>query len=400
MKVAGAVVNDMNALPNDLRSHEQHPDANERRHSAANSGGLPNVPLCDPIRSERRYRLIAVAIILLFWVVQYGLYTLEGYVRSGTQAGSSLYIRAIISSWGLILSFGIVEVLESIRHRSLGVRAAAAFLLAIFSAAIQAAIVEQLVPVFFPKLSYDSPYWLMYVEDFFPRLWAFSVFAGISVALSYVVDIREREERIGALQELAHSAQIRALRNQLNPHFLFNALNSITGLISAKRIKDAEMMTENLADFLRLTLALDPLQLITLNEELRLQQLYLDIEQVRFPDRLRVTVDVPEGARRALVPSLVTQPLVENSIKYAVARSTEPVELWISASTDGEALELVVADSGGNALADQSKGGHLGLSNVAERIRMHFGDRSDFLAQARPDGGFCNTIRIPLQVAE
>jgi LytS/YehU family sensor histidine kinase len=145
---------------------------------------------------------------------------------------------------------------------------------------------------------------------------------------------------------------------------------------------------------------LDPQQLITLDEEIRLQQLYLSIEQVRFPDRLRLTIHVREEARQALVPSLVTQPLIENSIKYGVARSTEPVELTITASTHGDALELVISNSGGNARLDEPKGAHFGLKNVAERIRMHFGAAGHFAAEPQPGGGFRNVIRIPLQVAQ
>jgi two-component system LytT family sensor kinase len=361
--------------------------------------GLHGIPAGDPVRSERRYRWLTVAVILLFWIVQYGLFTIEGYMQMGAQMGSAFGARAIISGWGVILSFGIVHVLDSLRPRGLGFRAAAAIGLAICSAVVQTAIIIQVLAIYFPPDPNPSPLWLSYAANFFARLWVFACFAGISVALSYAIDIREREERIGALQALAHSAQIRALRNQLNPHFLFNALNSIAGLISTKRIGEAETMTENLADFLRLALELDPQQLITLDEELRLQRLYLDLEQVRFPDRLVVTVDVCEAASRALVPSLVLQPLVENSIKYAVAKSTEPVALSIAASVLDDMVEVVVENSGGNARPTHSKGAHVGLKNVAERIRMHFGSRGEFTANSRPGGGFYNVIRIPLQVS-
>jgi two-component system LytT family sensor kinase len=399
MRNPGAVLNDVNATMDGSETDQRHPGADELQHLGATAVGLQQLGNLGTERSERRYRWITVAIIILFWAVQYALYTVEAYVRIGAQMGGSLGARAIISSWGLILSFGIVQVLDSLRQRSLGVRAAAAICLAVLSAAVQAVIVEQVVMLMFPPDPKPSPYWLEYASNFFPRLWVFACFGGVSVALSSVVDIREREERISALQALAHSAQLRALRNQLSPHFLFNALNSIAALISSRNVGEAETMTENLADFLRLALALDPQQLITLDEEIRLQQLYLNIEQVRFPDRLRLRIDVPEEARQALVPSLVTQPLIENSIKYGVARSTEPVELTISAAADDDNLELVISNSGGNARLDEPKGAHFGLKNVAERIRMHFGAGGHFAAEPQPNGGFRNVIRIPLQVA-
>ena len=156
-------------------------------------------------------------------------------------------------------------------------------------------------------------------------------------------------------------------------------------------------MTENLADFLRQTLALDPQKLITLGEELQLQSLYLEIEKKRFPKRLKVEVDVPETLHDVLVPSLVTQPLIENSIKYAVARSKRPVVLTISARERGKDLELIVEDDGGDAVAAPQKGAHLGLRNVAERIAAHYGDRGRFTSWRSPSGGFCNRIKMPLE---
>src|SRR4030095_4921936 len=132
------------------------------------------------------------------------------------------------------------------------------------------------------------------------RLWVFVSLSAIILALSYSADIRDREVQIHALQSLAQSAQIRALRYQLNPHFLFNALNSIAGLMRRERVAEAEGMTVSLADFLRSSLALDPQSTITLEEELRLQQLYLDIEKVRFPERLRTHIEISPQVEHAL----------------------------------------------------------------------------------------------------
>jgi two-component system LytT family sensor kinase len=155
------------------------------------------------------------------------------------------------------------------------------------------------------------------------------------------------------------------------------------------------MMTENLADFLRETLALDPQKLITLGEEVRLQQLYLAIERVRFPDRLNVSIEVPHNLMQVLVPSLITQPLIENSIKYAVARSTDPVDLRIKASESGGMLDLVLEDSGGNAEGCASKGDRVGLANVSERLSAHYGSAASFESGRTPDGGFRNVLRLP-----
>jgi LytS/YehU family sensor histidine kinase len=157
-------------------------------------------------------------------------------------------------------------------------------------------------------------------------------------------------------------------------------------------------MTVSLADFLRTSLALDPQSTIPLEEELNLQRLYLDIEKVRFPERLRTHVEIAPQTVRALVPSLITQPLIENSLKYAVARSTKPVDLRISASASNSCLEILVEDSGGNAEQAAARGASLGLANVAERLRAHYGKEAMIEAGPKDGGGFFNLIRLPLEL--
>jgi LytS/YehU family sensor histidine kinase len=222
----------------------------------------------------------------------------------------------------------------------------------------------------------------------------FGSISAIVLAVSYADDIRRREQRISALQALADSAQVRALRNQLNPHFLFNALNSIAGLIAGGHHTSAERMTEDVADFLRVSIAMDAQSLITLGDELRLQDLYLQIEKVRFPDRLLVESDVPDELRTLLVPALITQPLIENSIKYAVARSTGLVRLSIRVRRTDSGIEIVIEDDGGNAAETAPKGAKLGLSNVINRLHAHYGTSASFQAQVTESGGFRNVIVI------
>jgi len=342
---------------------------------------------------------VAILIIAIFWIAQYAAFSAYSVLMIFTSepTKTNLLPRAIVSGFGFILSFGILVALENLRRWQLPIRALAAIGLAILGSLIHAAINHVAFGVLNGDWQTTYPLWLAYIYEVLDRLWIFVSVSVIALALSYAADIRERENRIHALQALAHSAQMRALRNQLNPHFLFNALNSIAGLISAKSDPEAEAMTENLADFLRLTLALDPQMLITLDEELKLQALYLSIEQVRFPGRLNVKVDVPADLSIALVPSLITQPLIENSIKYAVAQSTQPVDLRIGATKTGDHLEITVSDSGGNAGVPSSKGAKLGLRNVAERVSMHYGEEGRFATEANPAGGFRNVITIPLR---
>jgi len=359
--------------------------------------------LHGPGDSAKHWRswLTTGSIVVLFWLAYFAAISAMWHFSNteGTGDTRDMYTpRALTALAGVLISFGMIAVQSWLRESSLARRALIALIMAIAAPLLHLLINIQIFRLFFPDappMSLESV-----ASDYSWRVWIWSAMSGMILAMSYAADIRERERRILSLQALAHSAQLRALRLQLNPHFLFNALNSIAGLISAKRVQEAEPMTENIADSLRMTLALDPQQLIRLDEELRLQSLYLEIEKKRFPDRLTVRVDVPADLQAALVPSLVTQPLIENSVKYAVAKSTRPVELTITARRLDDQLQLIVADSGGDSGANPDKGAKLGLRNVAERIHTHYGNRGNVYAEACPGGGFRNRILVPLELRE
>lgn len=369
----------------------------ERRSSRAYFDVREGIPAPSDAPGYVRWWLVAAAMVILLWT-GYFAGTSAVFDLANPHAATDLYLpRAIVDLAGVLISFAMIDALYRLRDSSLVERALLAVAMALAATALQSLINTKVFNLFFPGTS--PPYGLKnFAIDFAWRIWIWVSTAGTILAMSYGADIRERERRILGLQALAHSAQLRALRFQLNPHFLFNALNSIAGLISAKRVREAETMTENLSDFLRLTLALDPQGLITLDEELQLQSLYLEIEKKRFPKRLVVSLDVQPDVREALVPSLITQPLIENSVKYAIARSTSPVELAIRARRLGDQLELVIADRGGDAAACSSKGARLGLRNVTERISIHYGERGSLRAEPCPGGGFENRITVPLEL--
>lgn len=160
----------------------------------------------------------------------------------------------------------------------------------------------------------------------------------------------------------------------------------------------AERMIEDLADFLRTTLAIDPHVDVTLAEELELQSRYLAIETRRFPDRLKIEMDVHPSAMRALVPCLITQPLTENVIRHAVAMSDSVVVLKVMGRQVNDDLEISITNTGGSGHAVAPSTG-IGLVNVNERLRTRFQDNHSFSAKPRPDGGFAATIRVPFMVA-
>lgn len=212
--------------------------------------------------------------------------------------------------------------------------------------------------------------------------------------------LQQETRRSMKAESMAHEAQLRMLRYQLNPHFLFNTLNAISTLILARNTDSANRMVGRLSNFLRYSLDNDPMQKVSLDHEINTMKLYLDIEQVRFEDRLKVVFDVDEDARKALVPSLVLQPLVENSIKYAVADREEGGEIRIAARVFAGDLLLEVSDNGpGIEMADgkvpEFRG--VGIANTRERLAQMYGeDQACQFSRAEPHG-LKIEIRIPFE---
>lgn len=219
------------------------------------------------------------------------------------------------------------------------------------------------------------------------------------LALEYAFDVKEREARIRELSREADHAQLAALRFQVNPHFLFNALNSAVSLIVGGRPKVAEQLLRNLAVFLRSTLAHDPLDETSLREELDLQVAYLDIEKVRFPERLKLRYDVTEEALSARMPNLILQPLVENAIKHGVGRSSSATTIALSAAVDGDRL-VVVVHNDTPAKSARAEGLGVGLENVRRRLRAIYGDAAELSAGAQAAGGFSVRIALPYSSAD
>jgi len=230
----------------------------------------------------------------------------------------------------------------------------------------------------------------------------FAGWAALYLALCYAAEVGALERKNAAFRAAAQAAELRALRYQVNPHFLFNTLNSLSSLVMVGRQAAAERMIINLSSFFRASLVGDPSEDVRLAEEIRLQQLYLDIEQIRFPDRLRLDIELPDDLRDALVPGLILQPLIENAVKYGVSRSRRPVTITIRAASDRDRLLLTVEDDGepGSTSAPPDPSTGLGLRNVADRIAARFdGDGSCRVHPLAP-GGFRVELTMPLTFDE
>jgi two-component system LytT family sensor kinase len=239
--------------------------------------------------------------------------------------------------------------------------------------------------------------WQEVTEIAFGRYFMMLTWAALYLALLAGEKARTAERREGEYRRAAKAAELRSLRYQVNPHFLFNTLNSLSALVLTGKTEQAESMIQMISTFYRRSLADDPTADVPLREEFRLQRLYLDIEAVRFPDRLRARYDLPKTLREARVPGMILQPLVENSVKHAVAPTSEPVTITISAREEYGRLVVTVADNAArSAQADAPQPGFgIGLGNVRERIEARFGNDASIVSGPTSDG-YATHIRLPL----
>ena len=234
----------------------------------------------------------------------------------------------------------------------------------------------------------------------------FVVLAGWSalyVAINFFLVLENQIDEMRALELQASSAQLAMLRYQLNPHFLFNTLNSISTLVLLKQTERANAMLSRLSSFLRYTLANEPTAHVTVAQEVETLKLYLEIEKMRFEDRMRPEFDIDPRAERARLPSLLLQPLVENAIKYAVTPQEEGAEICVRVRLAGERVQIAVSDTGPGlheARISPSLSTGVGLTNIRERLVQAYGPDQRFETRSMPAGGFSVEIEIPYQLED
>ncbi|WP_420607207.1 sensor histidine kinase [Novosphingopyxis sp.] len=349
---------------------------------------------------------LAFLSIVGFWLIYAIVNTARAVVMGFPAQDELIWRRVAVTLVGIALTFCFCLLLRLLDRRPLGQRIAAAF--------IGAAPIAILMSLF--------NYWLFNVyasERIFSgsgdgamaqplsmeqtlaelalnRYFFLAAWGMLFLALSYAREVRAAERHAARLSIAAHEAEMRSLRYQVNPHFLFNTLNSLSALVMRGDNDRAEAMIMNLATFYRTSLASDPLADVTLAEEVRFQTLYLDIEAVRYPERLRRRVTLSERAAEAKVPALILQPLVENAIKHGVSRARSPVTIAIEAAFESAILRIIVEDDGAGGAEARGDPGGIGLANVHDRLEARYGPRATFTAGPRAGGGFTASLEIPL----
>ena len=375
------------------------------------SGAMDKV-LPSPLQRRLPDLGLAVKSIIGFWLLYMGLITLRALVLMMPDFWDALARRSIAATFGAAITFLVYLAMRRTALWSLRGKAVMAGLLCLPAAlaftSVNYTLFYLLKPLDPEKL---DPVWRgmselemafrSIVETALSWYFLFAAWAALYVAMSYATQLRAADSRAAMLERQAQDAQLRALRYQINPHFLFNTLNSLSSLVLSQRTDTAERMIMNLSTFFRSTLSADPTADVSLEEEIKLQRLYLDIEQIRFPDRLKVEVDVPEPLLSARVPVLLLQPVVENAVKYGVARSRGAVTVRVSAYEEAGRLHIKVKDDGevpaeppGDEDGNSSTG--VGMRNVCDRLVARYGVQAGCFHGPDPEGGYTVHVVLPI----
>ena len=352
-----------------------------------------------------------------FWNMQFagwgGAFLLRSAAAIANQLPSFALLQLLISS---ITGFSITLVLsviyrELINRRPLitwGVTAIVLMLSVGLFTFIDAWVLELTRP------SNDSSFTQLLIGLFYLPMTLLGAWSALYYAINFFLQVEEQADKLERLEAQATSAQLAMLRYQLNPHFLFNTLNSISTLVLLKQTEPANAMLTRLSSFLRHTLLTKQSGTVTLSQEVETLKLYLGIELMRFEERLRTEFDVEPEAAKGRLPAMLLQPLVENAIKYAVSPQEEGAKISLSARVIGQRLRITVSDTGPGLQPDgtqrrlpdaltgdrQTVSTGVGLANIRDRLAQAYGDEHLFEIRSPPTGGFTVIVELPFEKSD
>ncbi|MBI1404024.1 MAG: sensor histidine kinase [Porphyrobacter sp.] len=348
------------------------------------------------------------------WGAAFLLRAVIAFVNGQPFALLALILVSTITGFSISLLLSVIYR-ELIRQKPLitwGVTA-----LVLFVAVILHASIDAWVQGVYYGASRETTFAQLVISLSFIPLTLLVGWSALYYAINFFLTVERQADRLERLEAQATAAQLAMLRYQLNPHFLFNTLNSISTLVLLKQTEPANAMLTRLSGFLRHTLIAEPGSQVTLAQEIETLQLYLDIERMRFEERLRTHFEIEDAALGAQLPSMLLQPLVENAIKYAVSPQEEGARISLTARVIGERLRLTVEDTGPGvdepllfdtldaaASRAEMRAGHapgqpvstgVGLANIRNRLMQAYGDAQLFETRSEPGGGFTVLIEIP-----
>ncbi|MEZ0244318.1 MAG: sensor histidine kinase [Sphingomonas sp.] len=341
--------------------------------------------------ARRRSTLILIG---AFWILTFTMLSLRAGLIDYFPFSVIAPRRLIASAFGVCMCLMMVFVLGRLRNRSFPERIVVglvgAILMSIAHSLFSTLVNRVLLPIpnNTPLDWSDNAQWMMVWFGYY------LAWTGTHLAMTYHWEAEDRLKQSAILRDLAQEARIAALRYQINPHFMFNTLNSISALVIEGRNGEAETMLLHLSTFLRSTLSDETEGEVDLEREIALQRLYLAIEEARFSDRMRVEIDVPEALASAAVPALILQPLIENAVRYGVGGREGLTVIRITGALRAGEVVLVV-ENDGPADAVGKGGTGLGLANVRARLNAHYGEQGVLTAGRLDGGGYRAVIALP-----
>ena len=390
----------------------------------------------QPSRVPARTVLVSIAGL---WLCYLALITLRSLLIDRTYFGEMFALRGVVTVAGIAVTAMAWSILRLFDHRSVGARMGIAAIV-MLPAALALALINTQVFSHIDSRNFkqernpsqvqirhdtagnvlvdlpDPPQltraqlaqlqqkfaeqglWRQLTDIAIGRYFLLLAWAALYFAMVNAEQARAAERREGEYRRAAKASELRSLRYQVNPHFLFNTLNSLSALVLTGKSAQAEAMIQTLSAFYRRSLAEDPTGDIALEAEVALQRAYLEIEAVRFPQRLVTRFDLPAALEQACVPGLILQPLVENAVRYAVAPTARPVTVSISAHEQAGLLVLEVVNDGPGVSNDGAKGFGIGLANVRDRLAARYGDAANLVSGPAEPGGWRSVIQLPLEL--
>lgn len=329
--------------------------------------------------------------------------------RTQENADALFFQRILMTSVCIAVTWLLYRLLIAVRRNGMG---AAIFMLTLptIILANYIAILDQIIfdheavlfdfSYLFDPVNFVTFDWAYVLDEAFTRYFILASWGALYLALAHSQDLQRMMVHSRRQEQLNRESELRALRYQLNPHFVFNALNSVSSLIIDQKNEKAEKLVDDLADYMRAVLTDGAQDMVAVEQEIAQQVRYLEIERMRFPDRLHYTVKIDPAANGWSIPALIIQPLIENAVKYGVSGTDQPVNIIISAQREGDRLRISIANDGRvqrpAGLTDgRNAGTGTGLTNIHDRLKALYGQNASLILANNKEGMAIATIVLP-----